>query len=154
MTELVDDLEKNFYELIMYNSLTYIYSNRNYILLYNLYLNKNNYIWDCSINVSLWFSKMYNNLNQINIIIEFINCNINKYLSGIKVKNTELQKYMLIDDYNYYLSVYYHLLKHFYYVLNVGFPITHVIDYVLKIMCSHYYHENMIMSKFILEALK
>lgn len=150
----MNDLEKKFSECVMYDSVITINSNEHYQLFDNFYFNQNKEIWDCDINVSLWFSNMYHNPNQINIIIEHMTNKINKCLSGIKVKKIGLQKYMLIDNYNYYYIVYSHILNHLFYVMKMGMPKSLAPEYILKKMCKYYYTENIQMSKFILEALE
>lgn len=150
----VNNINKAFEEYLKRNFNTIITSSKNYQLFDNFYFNENKDIWDCPINISLWFSNMYHDPDQIKIISDYILGKVHDYLSKTKTtQDVKLHELMFIDDSNYYNCVYHHIIRHLIHVTKNGFPNKLAPEYVVKKMCEYYYKENMEMSKFILEAL-
>ena len=155
MSFVANNIDKTFEEYVKKHFNTIITSSDNYQLYDNFYFNDNKSIWECPINISLWFSNMYHHPDKIRNISNYIIGKVDDYLSKTKTitESNKLYKLMFIDDKNHFYYVCHHIIKHLIYVTKNGFPNRLAPEYVVKKMCEYYYRENMQISKFILEAL-
>ena len=118
------------------------------------YYYTNSKIWDCSLDIAIWFSRMNFYKEQKKLIATILIEKLSAIERGENVPVVGLQTHMLITEREYYLRVLNLLQKHIMFVRSHGFSLDYSTHLAINLMCNYYYHHNNFISMMITEALE
>ena len=111
-------------------------------------------LWDCSLDVAEWFSKIHPLQERKNLIINILIEKINAFDNKEHITSIGLRGPMgIYNNSEYYNRVLYEIVKHIKFIRNHGFSLKYATYLAVNSLCEYNYNQNQYISAVIFEAL-